>query len=187
MRWVGPPRIRTLPRRRRPRRRSPRRRSRNMADPRFFAVAGPFTLSELAELTGSEIAGAADRRLVLRDVAPIDSAGPDCIAFLDNRKYADTFARSKAGAAFVHPHLAAKAPPGMTLLLSEKPYKAYALAAQAFYPQPSLRPGIAATALVDPSARIGEGCEIAAHVVIGAGVEIGDDCRIGANTVIDDG
>jgi UDP-3-O-[3-hydroxymyristoyl] glucosamine N-acyltransferase len=158
-----------------------------MADPRFFAVAGPFTLSELADLTGSEIAGADDRALVLRDVAPLDSAGPDSVAFLDNRKYVDAFARSEAGAAFVHPDLAPLAPPGMALLLNHKPYKAYALAAQAFYPRPALRPGIAATALVDRLARLGEGCEIAAHVVIGAGVEIGDDCRIGPNTVIDSG
>jgi UDP-3-O-[3-hydroxymyristoyl] glucosamine N-acyltransferase len=158
-----------------------------MADPRFFAVAGPFTLSELAERTGAEIAGAADRGLVLRDVAPLETAEPDCVAFLDNRKYVDAFASSRAGAAFVHPDLASQAPPGMALLLSQQPYKAYALAAQAFYPQPALQPGVAATALIDPSARIGEGCEIAAHVVIGAGVEIGDDCRIGANTVIADG
>jgi UDP-3-O-[3-hydroxymyristoyl] glucosamine N-acyltransferase len=158
-----------------------------MADPRFFAAAGPFTLSELAERTGAEIAGAADPALVLRDVAPLETAGPDCVAFLDNRKYVDAFARSRAGAAFVHPDLASLAPPGMALLLSPLPYKAYAVAAQAFHPPPPLRPGIAPTALIDPSARLGAECEIAAHVVIGAGVEIGDDCRIGANTVIDDG
>jgi UDP-3-O-[3-hydroxymyristoyl] glucosamine N-acyltransferase len=159
-----------------------------MADPRFFAVAGPFTLSELAKRTGAEMAGpAADPDLVLRDVAPLDTASADCVTFLDNKKYVDAFGRSQAGAAFVHPDLAALAPPGMALLLSRKPYKAYALAAQAFYPPAALRPGIAPSALIDPSARIGERCEIAANVVIGARVEIGDDCRIGANTVIDDG
>src|SRR5438445_12384489 len=109
-----------------------------MADPRFFAVAGRFTLSELAERTGARIAGAVDEGLVLRDVAPLDSAGPDCVTFLDNRKYVEAFTRSKAGAAFVHPKMADLAPPGMALLLSPQPYKAYALAAQAFYPPPPL-------------------------------------------------
>jgi UDP-3-O-[3-hydroxymyristoyl] glucosamine N-acyltransferase len=158
-----------------------------MADPRFFAVAGPFTLSQLAERIGAEIAGAADPALLLRDVAPLETAGPDCLTFLDNKKYVEAFTLSAAGAAIIHPDMAPLAPPGMALLLSPKPYRAYALAAQAFYPQSAPRPGIAPTALIDPSARVGERCEIAANVVLGARVEIGDDCRIGANTVIDDG
>ena len=100
-----------------------------MADPRFFAVAGPFTLAELAARTGAEIAGAAGDDLVLRDVAPLEAATPDCVTFLDNKKYVEAFARSRAGAAFVHPDSAGLAPAGMALLLSPQPYKAYALAA----------------------------------------------------------
>jgi UDP-3-O-[3-hydroxymyristoyl] glucosamine N-acyltransferase len=155
-----------------------------MADPRFFAVAGPFTLSELAERTGSEIAGGVGGELVLRDVAPLETAGADCLTFLDNRKYADAFVCSSAGAAIVHPDVAERAPAGMALLLNQQPYKGYALAAQAFYPPPPLRPGIAPSAVIDASARLGDACEIAPNVVIGAGAEIGRNGRIGANTVI---
>ncbi|HZS83718.1 MAG TPA: UDP-3-O-(3-hydroxymyristoyl)glucosamine N-acyltransferase [Stellaceae bacterium] len=158
-----------------------------MADPRFFTVAGPFTLAELAARTGTEIGGAGNRDLVLRDVAPVDMAGPTDVTFLDNRKYVEAFTRSRAGAAFVHRELASRAPRGMSLLIGDQPYKAYALAAQAFYPPSRLRPGIAQSAVIDPTARLGPGCEIAPHVVIGAGVEIGADCRIGANSVIGDG
>jgi UDP-3-O-[3-hydroxymyristoyl] glucosamine N-acyltransferase len=158
-----------------------------MADPRFFAVAGPFTLSELAARTGAEIAGAAAADLVLCDVAPLESAEPDCVTFLDNKKYVEAFARSRAGAAFVHPDAVAHAPSGMALLVTKQPYKAYALAAQAFYPAPPIRPGAAPGAVIDPTARLGEGCEVAANAVIGAMVEIGRDSRIGANTVIGDG
>jgi UDP-3-O-[3-hydroxymyristoyl] glucosamine N-acyltransferase len=71
--------------------------------------------------------------------------------------------------------------------LSRQPYKAYALAAQAFYPPPPLRSGMAASAVVDPTARLGADCEIGAHVVIGAGAEIGEASRIDANTVIGGG
>jgi UDP-3-O-[3-hydroxymyristoyl] glucosamine N-acyltransferase len=158
-----------------------------MADPRFFAVAGPFTLAELAERTGAEIAGAIGGDLILRDVAPLETATSDCVTFLENKKYVEAFACSRAGAAFVHPDAAGSAPAGMALLLSRQPYKAYALAAQAFYPAQASKPGIAPSAVVDPSAYLGEGCEIAAHVVIGARAEIGGDCRIGANSVIADG
>src|SRR5205807_2974630 len=107
--------------------------------------------------------------------------------FLDNRKYAQAFVRSRAGAAIVHPDLAEQAPEGMALLTSPQPYKDYALAAQASYPAPQPRSGIAPSAVIDPTARLGEGCEIDAHVVIGPGVEIGRSCRIGAGTVIGEG
>ncbi len=155
-----------------------------MTDPRFFAAVGPLTLGELAERTGAEIASGCDRDLRLDDVAPLETAGPHDVSFLDNRKYIEIFARSRAGAAFVHPEIAARAPSGVALLLSRQPYKAYALAAEAFHPPAALRPGIAASAIIDPSARLGAGCEIAAHVVIGAEATIGRDSRIDANCVI---
>jgi UDP-3-O-[3-hydroxymyristoyl] glucosamine N-acyltransferase len=154
-----------------------------MTDPRFFAPVGPRTLGALAERTAAEIARG-DRDLQLDDVTPLETAGPRHVSFLDNRKYVEAFARSLAGAAFCHPDIAGRAPSGMALLLSRQPYKAYALAAQAFHPPAPLRPGIAPSAVVDPGARLGKGCEIAANVVIGAGATIGRDSRIEANSVV---
>ena len=154
-----------------------------MADPRFFTPIGPLTLGALAERTGAEIGrGSSDLRL--EDVAPLETAGSRHVSFLDNRKYVEAFAQSRAGAAFVHPDIADRAPDGMALLLSPQPYKAYALAAQAFHPPAPLRPGIAASAVIDPSAKLGAGCEIAAHVVIGAEASVGSGSRIEANSVI---
>lgn len=153
-----------------------------MADARFFAAAGPFRLGELATLLGATAEG--DKERVLRDVAPLDQAGPDDLSFLDNRKYVDSFARSLAGATIVHPSLAAKAPSGMALLLSEHPYKAYARAAALFYPEPPPRPGVAPSATIDPTAKLGEGCAVGPNVVIEGRAEIGRRCRIGPNTVI---
>jgi UDP-3-O-[3-hydroxymyristoyl] glucosamine N-acyltransferase LpxD len=49
-----------------------------------------------------------------------------------------------------------------------------------------LRPGIAASAIVDPTVCLGDGCKIAANVVIGAETTIGRDSRIDANSVIGD-
>lgn len=155
-----------------------------MADPRFFTVAGPFTVAEIARRTGAAIAGAAAGERSLADVAPLETAGPEHLTFLDNRKYLDAFRQTRAGAAFVHPDLAVAAPAGLTLLVTPAPYRAYAVAAQAFYPEPAPVPGIAPSAVVDPSARLGPGCRIEAHAVIGAGVEIGARGWIGANAVI---
>ncbi len=158
-----------------------------MADPRFFSVAGPFTLNEIATLVGAEIGGGGEGRLVLRDVAPLDTAGPDQLSFLDNRKYIDAFRKCAAGAIIVMPDLVGEAPKGAALLLSKDPYRAYAKAAQAFYPDRLPPPEIAPSAVIDPSARLGEGCVVGPNVVIEANVEIGSRCRIGPNSVIAQG
>lgn len=158
-----------------------------MADPRFFKSRGPLTLAELAELTGAELAGARDPGAQIVDVAPLDAAGPDHVSFLDNRKYVDRFAESRAGACLVSPDHAAQAPEGMALLLTDQPYRAYAMVARAFYPEEALEPGVDPHAVVDESARLGTDSRIEAGAVVGAGAEIGARVRIGANTVVGPG
>lgn len=158
-----------------------------MADKRFFSVAGPFTLAEMAELTGSELSNPAAAPKSVNDVAPLQEAGSSHITFFDNRKYADYFRSTKAAACFVRPEFAADAPEGTTCLTHKNPYKAYALAAQAFYPSHVRDEFIAPSAVVDPSAVIGRDCQIEHGVVIGRNVKIGARCRIQAHAVIRDG
>jgi len=155
-----------------------------MADRRFFTLAGPLTVAEIAQRVGAEIAGAAEAQRLLRDVAPLETATADDLSFLDNRRYLDALTRTRAGAVIVSAKLAPSAPPGATLLLSEQPYRAYALAAQAFYPEPPPEAGIAPSAVIDKTAVLGEGCAIEANVVIGAQARLGRRCAIGANAVI---
>jgi len=158
-----------------------------MADPRFFRVAGPFTLAALAEAGRGKMAPGADPERLFRDVAPLAEAGPDQVTFLDNPRYGEWLASSRAGACILHPDHAAKAPVGMALILTPAPYLAYARIARAFYPEEAPRPGLAASATIDPSARLGETCRIDPGAVIGPGAEIGADCWIGANAVIGPG
>ena len=158
-----------------------------MADPRFFTVAGPFSLSQIAEVCGAEIGGGGDPATTLAGVAPLDRAGPTQVSFLDNKRYVGQFRVSAAGACIIAPKYAEQAPAGMALLITSKPYRAYAVGAQAFNPAPARRPGRHPSAVIDPSARVAEGAEIGPGVVIGAGAEIGADCRIGANAAIGEG
>lgn len=155
-----------------------------MADPRFFDRAGPFTLAALAALSGSELAPGSNPDLLLHDVAPLDAAGEGHLSFLDNRKYVEAFSASTAAACVVHPALADKAPAGMALLLSKKPYRSYALCAQAFYPLPQANGLISAAAHVDPTAVLGQDVEIAAGAVVEAGAVLGDRVRVAPNAVI---
>jgi len=156
-----------------------------MPDPRFFTRAGPFTLEAIAALSGAVLKDAAQRERRVVDVAPLETAGPDDLTFLDNRKYAEAFAASRAGAAFVNDRMAQQAPPGMALLITREPYKAYARAAQAFYPEAGLTAARAGSAVIDPSATVPPDCDIGANVVIEAGVRLGARCRVGPNTVIE--
>jgi UDP-3-O-[3-hydroxymyristoyl] glucosamine N-acyltransferase len=158
-----------------------------MADPRFFNRAGPFTLDALSALTGAGLLRAEDGARLCRDVAPLETAGPDEVSFLENRKYIEAFSHSSAGAAFVDERAAAHAPAGMALLVSAEPYKAYALAARAFYPAADVVARRASSAIIDPGAIVPADCDIAHNVVIERGVRLGRRCRVGANAVIEAG
>ena len=169
-----------------------------MVDSRFFQAAGPFDLARLAHIAEAELAEGADPSLEIRDVAPLEQAGPHEISFLDNKRYVEAFAATGAGACVIQPSLVPRAPPGTALLLSDAPYRSYALIAQAFYPKAAPTPGVAGTAMIDATATvdstseigpgvivgaaawIGARCRIAANAVIGAGVVLGDDCEVGA-------
>jgi UDP-3-O-[3-hydroxymyristoyl] glucosamine N-acyltransferase len=158
-----------------------------MADRRFFTLAGPFTLQQLAEMTGSELSDPAHGSRSVHDVAPLHEADAHKVSFFDNRKYADYFRHTRASAVFAKPDAAPLAPAGTVVLKNKNPYKAYAIAAAAFYPMPHAEEWRAPTAIIDETAMIGPGCHIEHGVVIGKHVKIGARCRIQPNAVIRDG
>lgn len=157
-----------------------------MADPRFFHRRGPFRLGSLAHEIGAQPIEGSNPALELIDVGPLDSAGTGVLSFLDNQKYVSAFEASSASACIVAPKFAARAPDGMTLLISDEPYKAYARAAALFYPTPVPEPGVSQAAVLAESVTLGEGCRIDAGAVIGHDVVLGARCHIAANAVIDD-
>jgi len=158
-----------------------------VADPRFFSVSEPFSIGELAEVAGARIGDGVDPDARLNDVQPLDVATSDHISFLDNTRYVKQFSTSRAGACLVHPDHAGLAPDTMAVLLSDKPYRAYARVAAAFYPLAGVLDLPASPITIDETAEIGNGCTIATGTVIGANAIIGENCRIGANTVIGPG
>ncbi len=173
-----------------------------MADPKFFQKSKSFTLSELAEIAGGELADAAAGSYEIQDVAALDKAGEHEVSFLDNVKYKEQFTATKAGACIVHPELAEFAPSGVKLLLSKSPYKAYAKVAQAFYPDNKPEGHISDKAHIHETAQISAGCtiEAGAHIsegavigenswieagaYIGPSVEIGQGCRVGVSATL---
>jgi UDP-3-O-[3-hydroxymyristoyl] glucosamine N-acyltransferase len=153
-------------------------------DPRFFARTGPHSLAAVVDAAEAK---APPRRLMLTGVAPLQTAGPDEVSFLDNRKYVDALGKTRAGAVIVRPDMAAGVPETAVAIVTEEPYPAWARVAALFHPLPPAASGIHPSAVVDPSAQIDALAEIGALAVIGARVEIGPRCRIGAGVTIGDG
>jgi UDP-3-O-[3-hydroxymyristoyl] glucosamine N-acyltransferase len=158
-----------------------------MADKRFFKGAGPFKLGFLADLTGSTLSDPAAFETIVDDVAPLETAHENNIGFLDNKKYLGAFKTTKASACFVRPDMVEFAPAGIVCLINKNPYRAYAVAAQAFYPAEKLMEYRASTAVIDDTAVLGLHCVIEDFVVIGKNVKIGNRCKIQSHTVIRDG
>jgi UDP-3-O-[3-hydroxymyristoyl] glucosamine N-acyltransferase len=153
-------------------------------DPRFFARTGPHSLAAVVDAAD---AVAPPHRLMLSGVAPLQSAEPDQVSFLDNRKYLDALAGTRAGAVIVRPDMADSVPDTAVAIVTEEPYPAWARVAALFHPVPPPRAGIHPSAIVDPDALIDPSAEIGPLAVIGARAEIGSRCRIAAAAVIGEG
>lgn len=150
-------------------------------DERFFARSGPHSL---AEVTAAAQGTAAAQRLELHGVAPLQTAGPTHVSFIDNRRYADVLAATRAGAVIVHPDLASRVPPATIAIETADPYAGWARAAALFHPPAPVRPGTHPSAVVDESAVVDPSAEVGPLAVIGARAVIGPRCRIGAGAVI---
>ena len=122
-------------------------------DARFFCRSGPYNLAVVA---GVARGVANERNLLFEGVAPLQTAGPNEVSFLDNRRYAAALDQTLAGAVIVHPEMAARVPAGTVAIVTTEPYAAWARVAALFYPVPPVSPGIhpsaivAEEALVDP-------------------------------------
>ena len=153
-------------------------------DPRFFRCSGPHSLAAVVDAAEGE---APPHRLMLTGVAPLQTASPDHVSFLDNRKYLPALVATRAGAVIVHPDLAAKVPAAAVAIVTPEPYAAWAKVAALFHPLPPATPGAHPSAVVAADAQVHPSAEIGPLAVIGSRAEIGPRCRIGPLAVIGDG
>src|SRR5215510_13134339 len=108
-----------------------------LGDARFFRRNGPYSLAVVA----STARGITDERdLILKGVAPLQTAGSNEVSFLDNRRYASALDQTSAGAVIVHPDVAARVPAGTVAIRTTEPYAAWARVAALFYPVPPVSP-----------------------------------------------
>jgi len=125
-------------------------------------------LAELARKLDCTVEG--DENLEITGVAGIDEAQPGELTFLVNRKYRASLATTRAAAIIC----AANEPrPRIAALRSDNPYLDFARAIELFHPAPHYAPGVHPTAIIAPSAKIGDAAHIGPYCFVDEGVEIG--------------
>lgn len=154
-----------------------------MADPRFYDNRGPFTLADVCARSGVELPVGTDGSVRIFDLATLEGAGPQHLAFCAGKAAYDALARTKAGFCFLGKDAASRTPVGTVGLPCASPQHAFVATLNLFYPENMLAVWSQQIA-VDPSARTGNGVILAPGVVVGPDVEIGDRTSIGPNTVI---
>jgi len=144
-------------------------------------------LSVIAAAAGATLPEGCDRGRVLVGAAALQSAGPNEISFLENRRYLPALRETRAGVVICAADFASAAPAGCVVLAVTAPYLAFARAAGLFHPAPKAAAGIHPTAVVAASAEIGPECEIGPYAVVGAGARIGAGSILGPHAVVGDG
>ncbi|HZQ95646.1 MAG TPA: UDP-3-O-(3-hydroxymyristoyl)glucosamine N-acyltransferase [Candidatus Sulfotelmatobacter sp.] len=111
----------------------------------------------------------------------VEEAGAGELTFVSNPKYAQAARTTKASAVI----LAEDFPAIPAAMLRVKdPYLSFARALELFHPPRRYAPGVHPTAVIDATARIGEGAHIGPYVVIGEKAVIGANAVLLAHVVI---
>jgi UDP-3-O-[3-hydroxymyristoyl] glucosamine N-acyltransferase len=159
-------------------------------DPVFFEPSRRFTAGEVATLTGAALAdpGKADTE-ILR-VSSLTDGGPGSLVYVSNRRNAGPLPESRASVLLCQAEIAASAPAGMAVLVSQRPQADFAAIARLLFPS-AVRPlpltgetGVSPAAHVLAGVEIEEGAIVEAGAVIGAGAAIGRGTIVAPNAVI---
>lgn len=142
----------------------------------------PYTIAEIANALGIRAEG--DMTLTVCAVAEPASAGPHDLALAMKPEFAEQLAQGKAHAAMLWDGADWQAMGLRAALMSPRPRFAMSglsamMDAGAGYPA-----GIHETAVIDPTARLGDGVSVGPFSVIGAGVQIGAGSVIGAQVFV---
>lgn len=151
-----------------------------------------YSLEELADRLQLTVSGDPARRI--SGLATLESAGPEDLAFLSNKKYQSQLARTRAAAVILRAEFVEACP--VDCLVADDPYVSFARASRLFSNAPVPVSGVHPTAVVSedaqldqsvsvgPNAVVEEGTVLGAGVVIGANAYVGHRCHLGAGTRI---
>ena len=136
----------------------------------------PYTLEQIATIINAKYVGASDFPVLGMNEIHVVQAGD--IVFVDHPKYYEKALHSKATIVLINKEV--ECPEGKALLISDDPFRDFNKLTDFF------KPFQKATALIAPSARIGENTVVQPGTFVGNNVVIGNNCRIHSNVSIYD-
>lgn len=153
-------------------------------------MRGGLRLEEIVARLGGELRG--DGSVLIRQVAPLASAGEADISFLANPKYRQQLAGTRASAVILPPQAAEDS--SLPRIIHANSYAYYARVAALLNPVPKRLAGCHSSAMlhsaVPASASIGENVVVGESVILGEnvtlypGVVLGDGVTIGPDSVL---
>lgn len=145
-----------------------------------------YRLADIAERFGGQVMGNADT--AIEQIATLESARPEHIAFLASSKYRKQLASTSAGAVIVSEADAEATQ--LPRIVCDNPYTYFAKVSLFLNPAAQTLPGIHPSAVIEEGAQIDPSAHIGPHVVIGSGAKIGAHsvimagCSIGSGVVL---
>ena len=141
-----------------------------------------FSVEEITKITGGMLTKASD--VEITHIAPPLLADEKTLALALGEDEIANLSKSKARAALVPLGVQID---GLTTIEVERPRLAMMKLLNLFYVPPAVNQGVHPTAVVDPTAKLGQNVSIGPNVVISANAEIGDHSKILANSYIGSG
>lgn len=136
----------------------------------------PYTLEQISTIINAKYVGASDFLVLGMNEIHVVQAGD--IVFVDHPKYYEKALHSKATIVLINKEV--ECPEGKALLISDDPFRDFNKLTDFF------KPFQKATALIAPSARIGENTIVQPGTFVGNNVVIGNNCLIHSNVSIYD-
>ena len=138
-----------------------------------------FTVEEITQIVGGMLTKVQDAKI--SKIAPPLLADENTLALALGEDEIENLAKSGAKAALVPLGVQID---GLTTIEVERPRLAMMKLITLFYVPPMVNENVHPTAVVDPSAKLGQNVCIGANVVISANAQIGDNSKILANSYI---
>lgn len=138
--------------------------------------------ADIAQIVNGSLEGKADGDLLIEGIADLKSAGPHQLSFVAKAAYAQFLASSQAGLVIVGKNI--EITDDINALRVDDAYLAYALISEHFVKRQSTPGGIHPSAIVDPSAVLGEGVKVGPNCVIEAGAQIGANTELQAQVFV---
>jgi len=142
-----------------------------------------YSIKQLAQLTQSVCIG--DDDLNIEGVESLEYAENRDASFLANPRYQDLLRTTNAGVVCISPTTTPE--PGKNYLISDNPSRAFQTIVELFLIDENNKSGftgIHPTAVIHPTASIGEGVDIGPYVVIDQNCSVGDRTKIMAHVCI---